>query len=331
MRRAIKNLLAITLLLIAARLAAPPAIGWYVNRELARSPEYKGRIADVDLSLLDSEIAFDDLRLERRRGDPKLPFVQVERIEVDYRWDALLGGKIVGDVDLERPVVNIMPAATQKRDPSRQIERDKEWLALVETFRTLLPTKIHHLHIRQGAVRFKDIEADPDVDLRLSRLNLYATNLSNRQAPASELPTRARATARVQKSGRLRAQSRFNIFPKQPTFDLDLALRGLDVRELNDFARAYAKADMERGTAAFFVELKAERGRIRGYFKPMLDDVEVLDVDEGDEDDPWYRKAWEGRSARSRNCSRTRARTARRPKRRSPAASTIRTSMSGRR
>jgi hypothetical protein len=71
-------------------------------------------------------------------------------------------------------------------------------------------------------------------------------------------------------------------------------LRGLDVRELKDFTRAYAKVDPERGRAAFFTELVARDGRIRGYFKPMLDNVDILDAKRGDKEDPWYRKAWEG-------------------------------------
>jgi hypothetical protein len=123
---------------------------------------------------------------------------------------------------------------------------------------------------------------------------VYISDLSNRPAPASELPTRGRMTARAQDSGRLRADLRINVFTKYPTFDLDLALRGLDVRELKDFTRAYAKVDLEKMTASFYTELRAKNGRITGYFKPMLDHVEVLDTKRGDKDDPWYRKAWEG-------------------------------------
>jgi hypothetical protein len=287
-------LLSILGLLIIARIAAPFAIEWFLNRKLANLPDYRGHVADVDLSILDGEFAVDDLRLDKRKGDPEATFLRVDRLEVDYRWDALLRGKIVADVDVERPVLNMMPEATQKRDPTKQIEKDKEGKAITETVQALLPTKIHHLHLRNGSVRFKDTRAKPDVDLRLTRLDLFVSNLSNRAEPASEMPTRGRATAVVQGSGRLRAQFRLNVYAKEPTFDLNLALRKLDVRALKDFTRAYAKADLEKGTASFFTELVAKKGEIHGYFKPMLDDVEVLDSDGGDKDDPWYRKAWEG-------------------------------------
>jgi hypothetical protein len=287
-------LLSVLVVLIAARIAAPFVIKTVLNRKLASLPEYRGNIDDVDLSLLDSEFAVDGLRLDNRAGDPKLPFLRVERMEVDYRWDALFHGEIVADVDVIEPVMNIMPAATQKKRPKDQLKKEEEGRAITETVKTLLPTKIHHLHIQRGAVRFKDSAAKPPVDLKLTQLNVYISDLSNRPAPASEMPTRGRMTARMQNSGRLRANVRINVFTEHPTFDLDLALRGLDVRELKDFTRAYAKVDLEKGTASFFTELVSKNGRLRGYFKPMFDNIEVLDSSGGDKDDPWYRKAWEG-------------------------------------
>ncbi|HWM85646.1 MAG TPA: DUF748 domain-containing protein [Kofleriaceae bacterium] len=287
-------LLSLIILLIAARIAAPFVIKSVLNNKLADLPDYRGSIADVDLSLIDSEFAVDGLRLDKREGHPKVPFLRVDRIEVDYRWDAVFRGEIVADVEIVRPLINIMPEATRKKAPTKQIEGDKEGKAITETVRTLLPTKIHHLHLTDGTVRFKDTKASPDVDLRLSRLNLFVSNLSNRAEPDSKMPTRGRATALVQGSGRVRAQFKLNVYAEHPTFDLDLALRGLDVRELKDLTRAYAKADLEKGRASFFTELVARKGGIKGYFKPMLDDVEVLDTEGGDKDDPWYRKAWEG-------------------------------------
>lgn len=293
-RRTAIVLLSVLVLLIAARIAAPYVIKAVLNHKLASLPEYRGSIGDVDLSLLDSEFAVDGLRLDQRKGDPELPFLRVERMEVDYRWDALFHGEIVADVNLVEPVVNVMPAATQKKKPRDQIKKDEEGKAVTETFKTLLPTKIHHLHIQHGAVRFKDSAAKPPVDLKLTQLNVYLSDLSNRPAPASQMPTRGRISARLQDSGRLRANLRINVFTEYPTFDLDLALRGLDVRELKDFTRAYAKVDLENGTASFYTEMEAKNGRLRGYFKPMFDKIEVLDTERGDKDDPWYRKAWEG-------------------------------------
>lgn len=293
-RRTAIALLSVIVLVIAARLAAPYVIKEVLNRKLANLPDYRGSIDDVDLAVFTSKFSVDGLRLDKKRGDPKLPFLRVERMVVDYRLDELLRGRIVADVDVTEPVMNVMPEATQKRRPKDQIKKDEEGQAITQTVKTLLPTKIQHLHIHQGAIRFKDSTATPPVDLKLTQLNVYIANLSNRPASESELSTLGRISARVQNSGQLRANLRINVFAPKPTFDLALELRGLDVRELKDFTRAYAKVDLEKGTAAFYTELQARNGAIRGYFKPILHNVQVLDTKGGDKHDPWYQKAWEG-------------------------------------
>lgn len=287
-------LISVLVLVIAARIAAPFVIKEVLNRKLGNLPEYRGSIDDVELSVFTSKFVVDGLRLDKRRGDPKLPFLRVERMVVDYRLDELIHGRIVADVDVTEPVMNVMPEATQKRKPKDQIKKDEEGQAITETVKTLLPTKINHLHIHEGAVRFKDSTANPPVDLKLTQLSLYIADLSNRPASTSELSTLGRISARVQNSGQLRANLRINVFAREPTFDLALELRGLDVRELKDFTRAYAKVDLEKGTAAFFTELRARNGEIHGYFKPILHNVQVLDTSGEDKHDPWYQKAWEG-------------------------------------
>jgi hypothetical protein len=287
-------LISVLVLVIAARIAAPFVIKEVLNRKLGNLPEYRGSIDDVELSVFTSKFVVDGLRLDKRRGDPKLPFLRVERMVVDYRLDELIHGRIVADVDVTEPVMNVMPEATQKRKPKDQIKKDEEGQAITETVKTLLPTKINHLHIHEGAVRFKDSTANPPVDLKLTQLSLYIADLSNRPASTSELSTLGRISARVQNSGQLRANLRINVFAREPTFDLALELRGLDVRELKDFTRAYAKVDLEKGTAAFFTELRARNGEIHGYFKPILHNVQVLDTSGDDKHDPWYQKAWEG-------------------------------------
>ena len=287
-------LISVLVLLVAARIAAPFVIKEVLNRKLGNLPEYRGSIDDVELSVFTSKFVVDGLRLDKRRGDPKLPFLRVERMVVDYRLDELIHGRIVADVDVTEPVMNVMPEATQKRKPKDQIKKDEEGQAITETVKTLLPTKINHLHIHEGAVRFKDSTANPPVDLKLTQLSLYIADLSNRPASTSELSTLGRISARVQNSGQLRANLRINVFAREPTFDLALELRGLDVRELKDFTRAYAKVDLEKGTAAFFTELRARNGEIHGYFKPILHNVQVLDTSGEDKHDPWYQKAWEG-------------------------------------
>ena len=49
---------------------------------------------------------------------------------------------------------------------------------------------------------------------------------------------------------------------------------------LNDFLRAYANLDVERGRFSCYFEAAAAEGRITGYAKPFFEDLKVLDADE---------------------------------------------------
>jgi hypothetical protein len=63
-----------------------------------------------------------------------------------------------------------------------------------------------------------------------------------------------------------------------PTFDLDAELTGLKLTTLNDFLRAYAALDAEGGTLSLYMEAAAADGRFNGYAKPLLRDVDILDL-----------------------------------------------------
>src|SRR5215510_10487486 len=76
-------LLVIAAILVAIRLAAPLGMKWFLNRKLAALPDYRGHVGDVDLSLIGGEVAVDDLRLDKRGGNPDVPFLRASRIEVD--------------------------------------------------------------------------------------------------------------------------------------------------------------------------------------------------------------------------------------------------------
>jgi hypothetical protein len=50
--------------------------------------------------------------------------------------------------------------------------------------------------------------------------------------------------------------------------------------ELNDFLKAYADIDAEKGTFALFSEMTGENNRFQGYVKPIFKDVKILDLEE---------------------------------------------------
>src|SRR5690606_20535410 len=61
----------------------------------------------------------------------------------------------------------------------------------------------------------------------------------------------------------------------------------------NDFLRAYAGIDAEAGTVAVFAEVEADEGRIDGYLKPLVEDLDVLRLDEEGEEQNALQSTWE--------------------------------------
>lgn len=293
-RRSGRIILGAIVLLLAARIAAPLVIEWKINRELARHPTYDGYITDVDLFLLIGEVEFEGLNLERRRAAEQLPLLTVASIEVDYRWTDLIHGALVADVHVYRPRLNLVPGATRERKAEQQVEARDEGSALELTAEELFPARINQLTVSEGRVRFRDGEADPKVDIVLSRIRAVAHDLDNQPSPEHGLPASARGHAVLQDSGDVQARLRLNLFAEHPTFDLEVEMRGLALTSLRDLTRAYADVDMEGGVAHLFAEAAAADGSIEGYVKPMVQRADVLEWSGGDEEDDVTQKLWEG-------------------------------------
>src|SRR5262249_41144275 len=81
-------------------------------------------------------------------------------------------------------------------------------------------------------------------------------------------------------AGELVTVVRFDPFADDPTFDLDLSMRGAPLRDFNSFLRAYAGFDVERGTMRVYSQLGAEDHHFEGYLKPFFEDVDVLQLEE---------------------------------------------------
>ena len=78
--------------------------------------------------------------------------------------------------------------------------------------------------------------------------------------------------------GKLDVRGAVNPFTASPRFDVNAKLEGTDLTALNDFLRAYAKVDVKRGTLNFYTEMAAADGRFKGYAKPLVQDLDIVDL-----------------------------------------------------
>lgn len=273
------------LALIGLRLCLPILIRDYANRRLARSPDYRGRIERVGISLWRGAYRFEGVKLEKLDGPP-VAFFSCERLSVSLEWRALLRGAVVAKVHLRRPVVNFVAGPSEAKS---QTGLEQSW---ARTLEDLMPITVDRLVVEGGEAHYRDLDSKPPVDLMLSEIKVVARNLSTVKRDGKALPAEVEATAACFGSGTLIFRLAFDPLKKDPTFELKQTLEGVQLAKLNDFFEAYAKFRLKGGEFGLYTEIAARDGRFLGYSKPFFKDV-VVETSER----KGMRKVWAGIAA----------------------------------
>lgn len=273
-------------LLIAVRAYLPVAIQNYVNQTLDRVPQYDGRIGDVDLHLWRGAYSIQSVEIVKTSGKVPVPFFQSDEVQFTIEWRALLDGKVVGEIEVDRAKMNFVSAPSAKQS---QLKVDAEWL---EVIKDLYPLRVDRFVFRDSEIHYRDFHSDPKVNLALTDVWIEGRDFSNTGRPAEGLSAHVDARAKAQKVAPVTLSAVLEPSASEPTFSLDLAVRELPIRELNDFFRAYASFDAEGGTVGLDAELASSAKRFKGYLKPIAKDVSIfrLKTDAGNP----IRMAWEG-------------------------------------
>jgi hypothetical protein len=299
--------------LAAARVGLPPAIEHYVNRTLDRHGDYSGRIGHVRLDLWRGAYVIEGLELRKRSGEDAVPFLSMRSVDFSVQWSGLLHGAIVGEVRFDRPEMNLVlapegkdevPRKEEEKQPERgrqQTKIDPQWQ---QTLLELFPFKIDQIEVANGSIRFRDLRQKPIVDVAFVDLQVRIRNLTNirgkkqkgvqKGVKDAELPATVEMTARTMRTASFWLDLRVDPFATRPTFDLDAALQGVDLVRINDFLRAYANLDVERGKLHVFTEIAASEGRVTGYVKPFFEDLELVGLHEIRGPRGLLHAAWEG-------------------------------------
>src|SRR5436190_9510417 len=88
--------LGLVVFLIAARIALPYYLKWYVNQTIDRSPLYDGEIGDIEVHLYRGAYTIKDIRIVKTTGNVPVPLYAASQVDLAIEWDALRHGKVVG-------------------------------------------------------------------------------------------------------------------------------------------------------------------------------------------------------------------------------------------
>jgi hypothetical protein len=284
-RRGIKILLAIVILLIGIRIALPYAILKYVNKSLREMKGYYGNVNDIDLALYRGAYKINNIYLNKvdTLSMEQTEFFQSRVIDLSIEWQALLDGKIVGELDFEDPRLKFTKDKVEPKEISNDTSDFRDLLD------KLMPLRVNRFEIINGVIQYTDNTSNPKVDIQMDNTHVLAENLTTEKSD-DILPSTVTADANIYK-GHLHLNMRLNALADKPTFDMNTELKETHLPELNEFFKAYGKFDVNRGVFGLYAEVAAKQGKFVGYVKPVIKDLDVLGAE--DRKDNILQKMWE--------------------------------------
>ena len=277
----------IALLLVAARLALPSALLWYVNRTIDQNPMYDGEVGDIDVHLYRGAYTIKDIRLNKTTGNVPVPLFSSPRVDLAIQWNALMAGEVVGRIVMDQPELNFVDGEDEGED---QTGAGGPWLKIIND---LFPFRINALVVKGGAIHFRAFASDPPLDVYISNLDASIENLTNIHDETTPLVATVEATGLAMDHAKLEYEMKLDPFSYKPTFQMALRLIGLDVTKTNDLVRNYGSFDFEDGWFDLVVELDAKEGRLEGYVKPLFRNLQVLSLTQDVKEDNVIQLFWE--------------------------------------
>lgn len=272
---------------VVARLAAPLLVERYVNRQLADMGEYRGSVAQIDLSLIRGGYVLRDLTIVQLDAAPDTPpFATIPQMDLALQWNALFRGQAVGEVVMDSPQLNLVQS---EANDQKQLGAGVNW---PQEIRDLFPFRLNVVEARDGLVTFRAPGISTNDSLTMRDFQMRLRNLTNVQDV--EEPAFADLEVRGGIMGNAPLVLTGQIDPNEmtPTFDIDMSLEGARLVDVNPWLREFLKVDAEMGVFSMYAELAAAEGRFEGYVRPILEEPKFIDANEDDEGP--FRKAWEG-------------------------------------
>jgi uncharacterized protein YhdP len=285
-RKAVIGLLAIALLLVAARVAMPYLVEDYANERLAALDSYDGHVGDIDIHLWRGAYSIDDIEIVKTGASRPVPFFRSDRVDLSIEWRSLFRGSLVSEASFLGPELNLVQGKTAA---DSQLGEGEDWHARLEE---LFPFRFNTIQVTDGTVRFLAPGINTRDAITARRVNGDISNLTNVIDSGKETFADFHASADVLGGAPAAVAGSVNAFAAQPTFDVNLEVKKVQLPQVNPWLREYIKADAEAGKFELYLELAAAEGKFKGYAKPILQDVDIYRSNE--EEQSALKRVWEG-------------------------------------
>lgn len=284
------SLTGLLVLLLALHLSLPWLVRDYLNDKLADMGDYRGQVTDVDLAWWRGAYKINGLTIVKTSGKVPVPLLEAPLIDLSVSWHSLwYDHAVVAEVTFQRPILNFVDGGTKQ---ASQTGQGTNWRQQLEK---LLPITLNEVLIRDGTLTFHNFNSKPPVDLKATQLNASVHNLTNVVDKQGRRDASFEGKALLLGDAQVESNATFDPLSNFEDFEFRLRATDIQLRRLNDFASAYGKFDFNAGHGDVVIEAKAVKGRLSGYIKPLLRDVEVFNwqQDVENKDKGFFRSIWE--------------------------------------
>jgi hypothetical protein len=158
-------------------------------------------------------------------ANPNPPVANIAGLHASVQWGELLSGHVVGDFLIDRPKIYINLKNIRKEQESKIALKNKGWQ---DALQSVYPLKINVFRVNAGELTY--IDQGPYKPLKVSKINIYSTNIRNIHYPENVYPSSFRMEARIFEKGKLGLDGHANFLAKPHVgFKGDLDLANIDL------------------------------------------------------------------------------------------------------
>lgn len=278
--------IAVLVVLVAARIAMPFVVEDYVNGKLRNLDSYEGHVGDIDIHLWRGAYSIDAIEIRKKGAARDVPFFETQRLNLSIEWRSLFRGSLVSEAVFQSPEVNLVQA---KSDSGSQLGQEENWNRRLEE---LFPFRFNTITVNDGTVRFLAPGIGTKDAITARQVFGNVSNLTNVLDAGKRTFADFHVTAKMLDGAPARIDGSVDAFAAQPTFDVNMEVKQIQLPQANPWLREFIKADAESGTFELYLELASADGKFAGYAKPILQDVDLYRS--GEEEENPLKRLWEG-------------------------------------
>jgi hypothetical protein len=262
--------LVIVLVLVAVRIVLEPVLLGQINKKLETfSPELEGHVADIDLAIFRGAFGLSDLTMKVKKADKN--FLHLKDARLSLAWREIFKGNLMADAaidGLDLTVDENLPKVLKRALPPKKKDEPKKQP----------PIRISRVDWKNVNVIFPTDKAYTNKGpFRLSAIRGRITNLfADKDTPRSFFHVEGLGSG----TSSFKSVGSANLLADPVAWDVDFQMQGFDLPAMNQFLRKKVPLTFTKGTFDLYSEVKSENGKIQGYVKPFVSNLDFIKNDE---------------------------------------------------